>query len=149
MVRITIRKKAGKKGQLFLIEVFIALTVLILLMAAVYRVEFTTVPNYRRSLSLIGYDALDSMNQAGELKPYVYNNLTTQFTTSLEDILPENILWRMSVEDESNVVQFSIYWNRVPPTDGSVGVTEYFLYGFETNLEGYRIIHLELWYLVE
>ncbi|NHK32767.1 MAG: hypothetical protein FK730_15565 [Asgard group archaeon] len=145
-----IRKKLllNKKGQLFLLEVFIALSVLILLMIALFQVEFTATPTYQENLSEIGYDALESLNQAGELKPLVYNLLTSDLADSIDDILPINILWRLTVEDDVGTTIFSIYWDRTPPLDASVGATDYFLYGYEINLNQFRVIHLELWRLL-
>jgi hypothetical protein len=144
-----IRKKLlhNKKGQLFLLEVFIALSVLILLMIALFQVEFTSTPTYQDNLSEIGYDALESLNQAGELKPLVYNLLTSDLADNIDDILPINVLWRLTVEDDVGTTIFNIYWDRIPPLDASVGATDYFLYGYETNLNQFRVIHLELWRL--
>jgi hypothetical protein len=143
-LKITTRKK----GQLFLLEVFIALTVLVLLMAAIFQIELTTKPNYQDDLAAIGFDALDSINKAGELKYLVYNSLTDELADSLDEALPDNILWRLSVEDEAGNVQFTIFWDRIPPADATVGVANYFLYGFQSDLSYYRVIHLELWRLV-
>jgi len=149
MVRIVSKRNLlNKKGQLFLLEVFIALTVLILLMVAIYQVEFTAPPSYQDDLSEIGYNALESMNIAGDLKPLVFNSLTTDFANSLSTILPENVLWRLSVENGVGTTQFQIYWDRAPPAESSVGVTDYFLYGDGENLQHFRTIHLELWRIV-
>lgn len=138
----------NKKGQLFLLEVFIALTVLILLMVAIYQVEFTAPPSYQENLSEIGYNTLESLNIAGDLRPLVYNSLTQELADSLDNALPENIIWRLSVEDSAATVQFQIYWDRTPPTESSVGVTEYMLYGDMDNISHFRVIHLELWRIV-
>ena len=148
MARINNIFRKRTKGQLFLLEVFIALSVLILLMIAIYQVEFTTIPTYQEDLADIGYNALESMNKADELKPLVFNAQTTQLAESLDELLPENMIWRLSVEDGTGTVLYQIYWDRVPPTEGSVGVVNYFLYGNLDSLEQYRIIHLELWRLV-
>jgi hypothetical protein len=148
MARIRKKILLNKKGQLFLLEVFIALSVLILLMLALYQIEFTSVPTYQDDLSEIGFDALDSLNHAGELKPRVYNSLTTDLADSLDEILPINVLWRLTVVDESGITLFSIYDDRTPPVDASIGVTDYFLYGYDTTLNIYRVIHMELWRLV-
>lgn len=133
------------KGQLFLLEVFIALSVLILLMVAIFQIEFTTFPTYQEDLSKIGYNALESLNLAGELKPLVYDTKTLELADNLDELLAENILWRLVVKDNSNATLFQIYWERVPPIMSSVGAADYFLYGFEDNLSNVRIIHLELW----
>ena len=149
MGRLTkLKNSFNKKGQLFLIEVFIALSVLILMMIAIYQVDFVSDPTYQDDLSEIGYNALESLNKAGNLKSYIYNIQTTEFAESLESILPENVLWRLSVEDDAGTTIFQIYWNRTPPADVSVGVTDYFLYGYETELNQFRVIHLELWRLL-
>lgn len=138
----------NKKGQLFLLEVFIALTVLVLLMVAIYQVEFTSIPNYQDDLSDIGHNALESMNIAGDLKSLVFNAQTLELAESLSEALPENIIWRLSVEDSTGSTQFQIYWDRTAPIGSSVGVTDYFLYGEADNLSHYRTIHLELWRIV-
>ncbi|NHJ48056.1 MAG: hypothetical protein FK733_09735 [Asgard group archaeon] len=148
MGRIGNKLLRNKKGQLFLLEVFIALSVLILLMLALYQIEFTSVPTYQDDLSEIGFDALDSLNQAGELKPLVYNMLTSDLADSLDEILPANVLWRLTVEDDTGATIFSIYDGRTPPVDASIGVTDYFLYGYESNLNIFRVVHLELWRLI-
>ena len=137
-----------KRGQLFLIEVFIALSVLILLMIAIYQVEFSSDETYPDNLSEIGYNTLEALNQAGVLKPLVYNYQTSELADSLDTALPENIFWRLSVEDDTGTNIFSLYWERTPPADASVGVADYFLYGYDTILNQYRVIHLELWRLV-
>ncbi len=139
--------KNNKKGQLFLLEVFISLSVLILLMIALFQVEFTTRPTYQENLSEIGYNALDSLNQAGTLKPLIYNQQITELADSLDASLPANVLWRLSVNDEDGTTIYSIYWDRTPPSDATIGVSEYFLFGFETNLDQFRVLHLELWRL--
>lgn len=141
-------KQRRKKGQLFLIEAFIALSVLVLLMIAIYQVEFSSTPNYQDDLSEIGFNALDSLNKAGELKPLVFNLQSTDLANSLDDALPENILWRLSVEDETGTTQFTVFWDRSPPASSSIGATDYFLYGYNDALDSYRVIHLELWRIV-
>ena len=146
-IRQTINLK-NKKGQLFLLEVFIALTVLILLMVAIYQVEFTSLPSYQDDLSDIGHNALESLNIAGDLKSLVFNAQTLELGESLNEALPDNIIWRLSVEDSAGSTQFQIYWDRTPSIGSSVGVTDYFLYGEADNLSHYRTIHLELWRIV-
>ncbi|MHA1125668.1 MAG: hypothetical protein ACTSO7_08435 [Candidatus Heimdallarchaeota archaeon] len=149
MARLTkLKLPTKKKGQLFLLEVFIALTVLVLLMVAIFQIELTSKPNYQDDLSTIGYDALDTINNAGELKTLVFNGLTSELSDSITDALPENILWRLSVEDEVGNVQFTLFWDRTPPADAAVGATDYFLYGYQSDINLYRVIHLELWRLV-
>ncbi|MGC9778274.1 MAG: hypothetical protein HZR80_03440 [Candidatus Heimdallarchaeota archaeon] len=149
MGRLTkIKNSFNKKGQLFLIEVFIALSVLILMMIAIYQVEFTSDPTYQDDLSEIGYNALESMNKAGNLKPFVYKIQTSEFADNLENILPENVLWRLSVDDDIGNNIFQIYLDRTPPADVSVGVTDYFLFGYESDLNQFRVIHLVLWRLL-
>lgn len=148
MARMKTVNKNKKRGQLFLLEVFIALSVLILLMIAIYQVEFTAIPTYQDDLAEIGYNALETMNKAGELKPLIFNSQTLELTNSLDEILPENVIWRLSVENSAGTTIFQVYWDRVPPIDGSVGVTDYFLYGNNDALEQYRIVHLELWRIV-
>jgi len=143
-----IRLRTKKNGQLFLLEVFIALSVLILLMIALFQVEFVTKPNYQENLTRIGYNALDSLNQAGVLKPYVYNQQITALQESLNDALPETVFWRLSIRDETGTVVFNVYWDRTPPYDLTIGITDYILYGFEDGLDQYRVLHLELWQLV-
>jgi hypothetical protein len=144
--KIKIRQK--RRGQLFLVEVFIALSVLILLMIAIYQVEFSSDETYPDNLSEIGYNTLESLNKAGTLKPLVYNLQTTELADSLDNALPENIFWRLSVEDDAGASIFTLYWERTPPADASVGATDYFLFGYDTILNQYRVIHLELWRLV-
>ncbi|MFW9923054.1 MAG: hypothetical protein ACFFDW_07165 [Candidatus Thorarchaeota archaeon] len=149
MARVTIHfLKRNRKGQLFLLEVFIALSVLILMLIALYQVEFTSTPNYQDDLAQIGYNALESLNSAGELKPLIYNSLTLELVESLDGILPNNIVWRLSVEDQTGTTLYQVLWDRIPPIDGSVGATDYLLYGFQDNLSGFRVIHLELWRLI-
>ncbi len=138
----------NKKGQLFLLEVFIALTVLVLLMIAIYQVEFTSIPSYQDDLSDIGHNALESLNIAGDLKSLVFNAQTIDLAESLSEALPGNIIWRLSVQDSTGSTLFQIYWDRVPPVGSSVGVTDYFMYGDSDNLSHYRTIHLEHWRIV-
>ena len=140
--------QATKKGQLFLLEVFIALSVLILLMLALFQVEFTTVPTYQDDLSEIGYSALNSLNEAGTLKPLIYNLQTTELSDSLDNILPDNVLWRLTVENDAGSTIFTLFNDRTPPLDATIGVTNYLVYGYNTGLDTYRTINLELWRLV-
>jgi len=146
VLKLRIQRK--RRGQLFLIEVFIALSVLILLMIAIYQVEFSSDETYPDNLSEIGYNTLEALNQAGTLKPLVYNLQTTELTNILDNALAENVFWRLSVEDDTGTNIFSLYWERTPPADASVGVVDYFLFGYDTILNQYRVIHLELWRLV-
>jgi hypothetical protein len=148
MARIKISFIRNKKGQLFLLEVFIALSVLILLMIALYQIEFTSIPTYQDDLAEIGFDALESLNQAGELKPLVYNLQTTELASSLDEVLPLNVLWHLTVEDDQGNIIFDLYQERTPPAEASVGVTDYFLYGSDINLNQFRVVHLVLWRLV-
>ena len=148
MARVKLFKlKPKKKGQLFLIEVFIALSVLILLMIALYQVEFTLKPTYQDNLMDIGFNALESLNNAGNLKPAVYNLATNDLTNDLDDLLPITVFWRMSVENEAGVTLLTIYWERIPPADVSVGAIDYYLSSFDVNINAFRIIHMELWRL--
>ncbi|MBD3189856.1 MAG: hypothetical protein GF308_04395 [Candidatus Heimdallarchaeota archaeon] len=144
----TINLKNSKQGQLFLLEVFISLTVLVLLMTAVYQVEFTTVPNYQDDLSIIGYNALESLNEAGSLNPLIYSENTAELSEQLDAFFSETIIWRLSVEDNAGETQFTLFWEREPPKSASVGVTEYFLYGSGATVDQFRVIHLELWRLL-
>ena len=137
-----------KSGQLFLIEVFIALSVLILLMIAIYQVEFVSERTYPDDLSEIGYNTLESLNQAGTLKPLIYNLQTTELANIIDGTLDVNIFWRLSVEDDAGTNIFSLYWERIPPADASVGAVDYFLFGYDTTLDQFRVIHIELWRLV-
>lgn len=141
-----IRKR--KKGQLFLLEVFIALSVLILLMIALFQVEFTSVPTYQDDLSEIGYDVLNTLNDVGTLKPLVYNAQTSELINSLDNSLPENVIWRLSIRNSAESSIYDIYWDRIPPADATIGVTDYILYGYGTGLDTYRVVHLELWRLI-
>ena len=88
------------------------------------------------------------MNIAGDLKSLVFNAQTLELGESLNEALPDNIIWRLSVEDSAGSTQFQIYWDRTPSIGSSVGVTDYFLYGEVDNLSHYRTIHLELWRIV-
>jgi hypothetical protein len=117
-------------------------------MVAIFQIELTTMPNYQEDLSTIGFEALDSINKAGELKNLVFNGLTTDLADSIDAALPTNILWRLSVENEAGNEQFSLFWDRTPPEDAAVGATDYFLYGYLSDVNQYRVIHLELWRLV-
>ena len=150
MVRKLIKKTTlkTKKGQLFLLEVFIALSVLILLMIALFQVELITQPNYQENLSTLGYNTLDSLNEAGILKPLIYNQQITELKESINGALPETVFWRLSVRDSAGTVLFDVYWDRTPPLDLTIGVTDYILYGMGDGLDQYRVLHLELWQLV-
>ncbi|TFG01480.1 MAG: hypothetical protein EU542_06885 [Promethearchaeota archaeon] len=146
--RQTIALRHRKKGQLFLIEVFIALTVLVLLMTAIYQIDFTTIPKSSEKLSTIGYTALDSLHSSEALKPMIYNEQTDDLKDSLNELLPANILWRLNVLDEEEQVVFDVYWEREPSSNSNLGISEYILYGYNDALDNYRIIHLELWQLI-
>lgn len=146
--RRIVNLRGKKQGQLFLLEVFISLTVLVLLMAAVYQIEFTTVPTYQDDLSIIGYNALESLNEAGTLDQLVYSENTDELSNQLNAFFSDNIIWRLSVGYENGTTQFTVFWDRQPPKSASVGVTEYFLYGYGTNVDQFRVIHLELWRLL-
>ncbi|MEA2071408.1 MAG: hypothetical protein U9O98_08970 [Asgard group archaeon] len=148
MVRIINNLTKQKKGQLFLIEVFIALTVIILLMTAIYQVEFTTYPHYQEELSTIGFDALETLNEAGELKPLIFEQNSITIQENLDNLLEENILWRLSVLDNSSKELFTINWEQTPPLDTDIGVVNYILASDGSSLGDYRIIHLELWQLI-
>jgi hypothetical protein len=117
-------------------------------MIAIYQVEFSSDETYPDNLSEIGYNTLESLNLAGTLKPMIYNLQTTELADSLDNALPENIFWRLSVEDDAGGSIFTLYWERTPPADASVGAADYFLFGYDTILNQYRVIHIELWRLV-
>ena len=138
-------EKTGKQGQLFLLEVFIALTVLVLLMTAVYQVEFTTVPDYQDDLSIIGYNALEAINSAGELKPLVYSENRAELIQRLDEVLSGQVLWRLSVLDDSGTPLFQVYWDRLPPANADIGVVDYLVFGQGTTVDDFRTLHLELW----
>jgi len=73
VVRIKVSRALwkSKKGQLFVIEAFIAVSVMILMVAAIYEVQLATYPPKEQKYDDLAYTILESLDKSGTLDDYI------------------------------------------------------------------------------
>lgn len=145
----------SRKAQLFIIESFIAVSVMIIMVTALYEVQIATqppiVPNYHEEV----YTSLQSLDGINVLDNYIYsviNSLTeniTYYQTIIEEgiygSLPDNGEFSLYYENMTSGLEFAGSWinNHLTPPTETIGI-DYLI--SEVNGELIPcVIHLQLW----
>ncbi|UJG43342.1 MAG: hypothetical protein K9W46_13330 [Candidatus Heimdallarchaeum endolithica] len=79
----------SKKAQLFVIEAFIAVSVMLIMVIAIYEVQLATVPPKDQGYTELTYNILEALDQSGLLEEYVIA-LKSGNSTNIE-IVQDNI----------------------------------------------------------
>lgn len=64
-------RKMNKKGQLFIIEAFIAVSVMIIMVTALYEVQLATQPSIVSEYNIEIYDTMIALDESGKLNEYL------------------------------------------------------------------------------
>lgn len=83
----------NKKGQLFIIEAFIAVSVMIIMVTALYEVQLATQPPIVTGYNVEIYDVLTSLDNNGQLDEFLIaiNSGTAGDISSIKDIITQAI----------------------------------------------------------
>jgi len=95
------RKLLGsKKAQLFVIEAFIAVSVMLIMVIAIYEVQLATVPPKEQGYTELTYNILESLDHGGILEEYVIalksentdtiGNVQEKISLAVYSSIPEN-----------------------------------------------------------
>ncbi|MHA1415874.1 MAG: hypothetical protein ACTSRR_06390 [Candidatus Heimdallarchaeaceae archaeon] len=90
----------SKKAQLFVIEAFIAVSVMLIMVIAIYEVQLATVPPKEQGYTKLTYNILESLDQSGILEEYVIalksenpdtiGNVQEKISLAVYSSIPEN-----------------------------------------------------------
>ncbi|MHA1865186.1 MAG: hypothetical protein ACTSVB_09940 [Candidatus Heimdallarchaeaceae archaeon] len=90
----------SKKAQLFVIEAFIAVSVMLIMVIAIYEVQLATVPPKDQGYTELTYNILESLDQSGLLEEYVIalksensaniENVQDKISLAVYSSIPEN-----------------------------------------------------------
>ncbi len=88
------RKIMNKKGQLFIIEAFIAVSVMIIMVTALYEVRIATQPPIVPSYNVELYEAMTTLDTNGQLNEFLIalNSGTAEDIASIKTIIEQAIL---------------------------------------------------------
>ena len=149
------RIRKNRKAQLFIIESFIAVSVMIIMVTALYEVQIATqppiVPNYHEEV----YTSLQSLDKVNVLDNYIYsvlNSLTANITyygslieEGIYGSLPDNGEFNLHYINQTSGLEYAGSWinsHLTPPTE-AIGI-DYLI--SEVNGELIPcIIHLKVW----
>jgi len=145
----------NRKAQLFIIEAFIAVSVMIIMVTALYEVQIAThppiVPNYHEEV----YTSLESLDAINVLDNYIYSviysmteNITYYRNIVKEGIygsLPDNGEFNLYYENITSGIEYTGSWinNHLSPPTEAMGI-DYLI----AEVNGELIpctIHLKVW----
>lgn len=145
----------SKKGQLFVIEAFIAVSVMIIMVTALYQVQVTTTPKPEPDYSKNVYAVISSLDQQGILERLVlaiknneqnditlYKNIISQ---AIYAALPDNgefVFYYTNVTTDSIISESWINENIKIPAN-AVGI-DYLFVEINGNFEPY-VAHVYSW----
>lgn len=99
----------NKKGQLFIIEAFIAVSVMIIMVTALYEVQLATQPSVEPEFHKEVYSTLQALDENGILDEYIYavvnvvsDDITyyrTILTQAIYGALPDHGEFKLNYED--------------------------------------------------
>ncbi len=145
----------SKKGQLFVIESFIAVTVMIIMVTAMYEVQVATNTPIEEKYSNVAYNLLESMDKSGTLDNFV--QVLKNGTLSQQISVKENIISIVlaSIPDNGNfyfycknitsneIVQNSVI-NSLVDKPTAISTAEYLVLEINGNYEPY-LFYLSIW----
>ena len=145
----------NRKAQLFIIEAFIAVSVMIIMVTALYEVQIATQPpieaNYQEEI----YTALKTLDDQNVLDGYIYSVLNSQianityYRTVIEQAiygsLPDNGEFNLYYENLTTSLEISGSWinQHLAPSAEAIGI-DYLI----SEVNGELIpctIHLKVW----
>ena len=149
------RLTKNKKGQLFIIEAFIAVSVMIIMVTALYEVQLATQPSSEPNFQDDIYNTLKLLDKNGILDEYIITvetgsaveiaNIKNTIKQSIYGILPDNGEFQLFCENMASSDVVSDSWiNRalILPKE-SIGI-DYLI--TEINGEfGSYIYHFQVW----
>lgn len=110
----------NKKGQLFIIEAFIAVSVMIIMVTALYEVQIATQPTSEPNFHENIYSTMKALDNNGVLDDFVYalkidsvvdiNNNKVIIQLALYNILPDNGEFRLHCENVTSSVIITNSW---------------------------------------
>jgi hypothetical protein len=145
----------NKKGQLFLIEAFIAVSVMIIMVTALYEVQIATQPTPELYFQEDVYITLKALDNEGLLDEYLYTiktgtpaeirNIKDIIQAALYGSLPDNGEFILHCENltSSQIVTDSWINEGLAPGKETIGV-DYLITEVYGDYDPY-IYHLQLW----
>ncbi len=158
-----------RKAQLFLIEVIISLSILVILITALFSAVNFTNPTNTVDLHNRGVNAINSLEDSGDIYTY-FDQANYSYYTLKEDIFDQTNITKKNVENTimSNlplIANFKAFtyrynntintWEQIDvlkfenelPSGNDITVVEYYCPGFNGNFAEFKI-QLFIWYEV-
>jgi hypothetical protein len=145
----------NKKGQLFIIEAFIAVSVMIIMVTALYEVQLATQPSTEPNFQEDIYNTLKLLDQTGFLDEYIVTvktgspaeiaNIKTTLKQSIYGMLPDNGEFRLFCESLNNSSVVTNGWINQGLTlpKETIGI-DYLITEVNGEFESY-IFHFQVW----
>ena len=149
------RLMKNKKGQLFIIEAFIAVSVMIIMVTALYEVQLATQPSSEPNFQEDIYNTLKLLDKKGILDEYIVTvetgsageiaNIKNIIKQSVYGVLPDNGEFQLFCENmaSSNVVSDSWINQALILPKESIGI-DYLITEINGEFESY-IYHFQVW----
>ncbi|MHA1953351.1 MAG: hypothetical protein ACW96U_05350 [Candidatus Heimdallarchaeaceae archaeon] len=149
------RLTKNKKGQLFIIEAFIAVSVMIIMVTALYEVQLATQPSSEPNFQEDIYNTLKLLDKNGILDEYIVTvqngsaieiaNIKNTIKQSVYGILPDNGEFQLFCENmaSSGVVSNSWINQALILPKESIGI-DYLITEINGEFESY-IYHFQVW----
>ncbi|MHA1199620.1 MAG: hypothetical protein ACTSQF_09870 [Candidatus Heimdallarchaeaceae archaeon] len=145
----------SKKGQLFIIEAFIAVSVMIIMVTALYEVQLATQPSVEPEFHEEVYTALQALDANGFFDNYIYSinsaipaDITyyrTIITAAIYGALPDHGEFKLHYEDlQTSVIVSESHINEHLTTGDSVVSIDYLITEVYGEYAPYTI-HLQVW----
>ncbi len=140
-----------RRGQLMIIEVLVSVSLLVIMAFSIYTIT-GSVDNEpsTESLRRMTFDILISSDEAGVLRPAVWNPTTPSETDPLDiflnSYLPSSLQWRLQRTNDTTPLELvGLHSNAIyTPPDVEIEVISYMLSGYETS-GSYYVVYLEIW----
>ncbi|MCG3221797.1 MAG: hypothetical protein H7641_10495 [Candidatus Heimdallarchaeota archaeon] len=145
----------NKKGQLFIIEAFIAVSVMIIMVTALYEVQLATQPSSEPNFQEDIYNTLKLLDKKGILDEYIITvengstieiaNIKNTIRQSVYGVLPDNGEFQLFCENmaSSDVVSNSWINQALILPKESIGI-DYLITEVNGEFESY-IYHFQVW----
>ena len=159
-----------RRGQLFLIEVIISLSVLIILVTTLFATQNFSPPVSTTNLQQRGEQAIEALVESGNMFSYL-NGANNSFYIQGNDIMNENDPLKLAVIDtlysslpiianfKVHVERFNkinLFWEQIDivnfelslPSSGKLVTIEYYMPGFNGIFDEF-VFRLSIWYEVQ
>ena len=145
----------SKKGQLFIIEAFIAVSVMIIMVTALYEVQLATQPSVEPTYHEEVYSTIQALDANGILDEYIYaienvisadityyRNIITQ---AIYGALPEHGEFKLNYESvQTSTIVTESYINEILTPGDTVISIDYLITEVLGEYAPY-IIHIQVW----